>query len=879
MPSLSHEIARDGFTRMTDPVTTLGEGLTGRYTIEREIGRGGMATVYLARDLRHDRHVALKVLDPELGAVLGAERFLAEIKVTASLQHPNLLPLFDSGAVGGLLFYVMPFIEGESLRHRLDRERQLPVDEVVAIGAGVAKALAYAHVRGVIHRDLKPENVLLQSGQPLVADFGIALAVSNAGGTRITQTGLSLGTPQYMSPEQATGDRAIDARSDIYALGAMLYEMLTGEPPHTGATVQVIMAKVLTDTPRSVRLARPGVPPHVEAAIACALEKVPADRFSTAERFAEALEGKVDVMSGTTARARAETPTTRSWTRTAAVVLPWILLAGTIALWLTRSRTEMGQEITRSVISYDGLQLPEDLLITPDGSRIVFTAESGGQRHLYIRSLGELAPRQVAGTAGAADPFVSPDSRTIGFFIGSRLKRMAVSGGPIEDIGQTQFAPNSYRSATWTRNNELVLNSGGALHLIPAGGGAADTITDESGKPVRGAWPVAAPDGDFVFLMKGGPAGPEDDLLAAVSLRTGRTIISSVPTREVAGAMLGHVFFRREDGALMAVPYDATDGSLTGEPIAVLESARSFSISTTGSVVYFADSGYRNLVMRAGDSTRTLWSPPWPRPHTPRLSPDGRYLSLGRERETWVYDLVASTPARIAAVGQQQEWSADGKRVLYLYQPLPGMKPTLEIRWRVRDGSEPEETLFRSDSIAIRSAVQANDGSLYLALSRNRAGIWKVNSGDTALVQVLPEGTQPRVSPDGKWLAYVSTESGDAQVYVRPTSGSASRLVVSADGGQQPVWDRTGRKLYYTSDAGVVRATLETDPALRVVRRELVLSAALRSALTPQFDVAMDGQRLLVLEPRLGNARIVLVQNFLPELRARLSAKQPGGSP
>ena len=317
MPSLSHEIARDGFTRMTDPVTTLGEGLTGRYTIEREIGRGGMATVYLARDLRHDRHVALKVLDPELGAVLGAERFLAEIKVTASLQHPNLLPLFDSGAVGGLLFYVMPFIEGESLRHRLDRERQLPVDEVVAIGAGVAKALAYAHVRGVIHRDLKPENVLLQSGQPLVADFGIALAVSNAGGTRITQTGLSLGTPQYMSPEQATGDRAIDARSDIYALGAMLYEMLTGEPPHTGATVQVIMAKVLTDTPRSVRLARPGVPPHVEAAIACALEKVPADRFSTAERFAEALEGKVDVMSGTTARARAwaTSRSSSSWAR------------------------------------------------------------------------------------------------------------------------------------------------------------------------------------------------------------------------------------------------------------------------------------------------------------------------------------------------------------------------------------------------------------------------------------------------------------------------------------------------------------------------------------------------------------------------------------
>ena len=855
---------------MTDPATTLREGLAGRYTIEREIGRGGMATVYLARDSRHDRHVALKVLDPELGAVLGAERFLAEIKVTASLQHPNLLPLFDSGAVGGLLYYVMPYIEGESLRHRLDRERQLPVDEAVAIAVGVAKALGYAHARGVIHRDLKPENVLLQSGQPLVADFGIALAVSNAGGARITQTGLSLGTPQYMSPEQATGDRSIDGRSDIYALGAVLYEMLTGEPPHTGATVQGIIAKVLTDTPRPVRLARPGVSPHVEAAIERALEKVPADRFSTAERFAETLEGRVEVVPRTTSRVRPETPGSRRWPRLAAVMLPWILVAGSLALWLTRSRTESRQEIIRSVISYDGLQLPEDVLITPDGSRIIFTAESDGERHLFIRTLGALAPQKIAGTAGASDPFVSPDSRMIGFFLGDRLKRMATTGGPIEDIGPSPFGPTTYRRSTWTRNNEIVLNTGGAFVRMTLGGGVADTIQDESGKRVRGAWPVATPDGDLVFFMKGGPAGPEDDLLAAVSLRTGRTTVSTVPVREVAGAKLGHVLFRREDGTLMAVPYDSKDGSLTGEAIAVLESAQSFSISDNGTVVYFADSGYRNLVMRAGDSTRTLWSPPWPRAHTPRLSPDGRYLSLGREGETWVYDLVTSTPARIAAVGQQQEWSADGKRILYRYQPLPGMKPTVELRWRVRDGSEPEETLFRSDSISIQSAVQAVDGSLYLALGRSRAGIWKVNPGDTTLVQILPEGIQPRVSPDGRWLAYVSSESGEAQVYVRPTSGSASRLVVSAEGGQQPMWDRTGRMLYYATGGGFVRATIETNPALRVVSRELVLSAAVRSATTPQFDVALDGQRLLVLEPRLGNARIVLVQNFLPELRARL---------
>ena len=275
-----------------DPVGQLAAALAGRYTVDREIGRGGMATVYLARDVRHNRKVALKVLNPELGAVLGVERFLAEIQVTANLQHPNLLPLFDSGEANGLLFYVMPYVEGESLRAMLNREKQLPIDDAVRVSTSVAAALDYAHRHGVIHRDLKPENILMHDGQPLVADFGIALAVSNAGGDRITQTGLSLGTPQYMSPEQATGDREVDGRTDLYSLGALTYEMLAGEPPHDGKTSQAIIAKILTDKPRSLRLSRDTVPPHVEAAVMRALAKLPADRFHTAHEFSDALQGK-----------------------------------------------------------------------------------------------------------------------------------------------------------------------------------------------------------------------------------------------------------------------------------------------------------------------------------------------------------------------------------------------------------------------------------------------------------------------------------------------------------------------------------------------------------------------------------------------------------
>lgn len=215
---------------MSDTVTRLNAALEGRYAIERELGEGGMATVYLAEDVKHSRKVALKVLKPELAAVVGAERFLAEIQVTANLQHPHILPLFDSGEADGFLFYVMPFVEGETLKERIDREKQLPVDEAVKITMDLASALDYAHRQSVIHRDIKPANILLQDGEPVVADFGIALAVDAAGGSRLTETGLSLGTPQYMSPEQATGDQPVDARSDLYSLACMTYEMLVGSP-------------------------------------------------------------------------------------------------------------------------------------------------------------------------------------------------------------------------------------------------------------------------------------------------------------------------------------------------------------------------------------------------------------------------------------------------------------------------------------------------------------------------------------------------------------------------------------------------------------------------------------------------------------------------
>src|SRR5512138_447859 len=314
-------------------VARLASALSDRYRIERELGAGGMATVYLAEDVRHRRKVALKLLHPELSAVLGPERFLKEIELTASLQHPHILPLFDSGSAGGQLYYVMPFVEGETLRSRLERERQLPIAETVRIASEVADALQYAHGRGVVHRDIKPENILLQGGHALVADFGIALAVQQAGGQRMTQTGLSLGTPQYMSPEQAMGEKTIDARTDVYALGAVTYEMLTGEPPFTGPTVQAIVARVLTTAPAPLSELRNTVPTHIEHAVLTALAKLPADRFATAAEFSASLRSPTAQASSRPPTVAVSRPAPARLPRSIMAMAAALVLASALAAW------------------------------------------------------------------------------------------------------------------------------------------------------------------------------------------------------------------------------------------------------------------------------------------------------------------------------------------------------------------------------------------------------------------------------------------------------------------------------------------------------------------------------------------------------------------
>jgi serine/threonine-protein kinase len=436
---------------MTALPDRLASALADRYHLERELGQGGMATVYLAQDLRHDRKVAIKVLRPDLAAVLGAERFVTEIKTTASLQHPHILPLFESGTADGFLFYVMPFVEGETLRGKLDRERQLGIDVAVRIAREVADALDYAHRHGVIHRDIKPENILLHDGRATVTDFGIALAVSAAAGGRMTETGLSLGTPQYMSPEQATAEREITGRSDIYSLGCVLYEMLTGNPPHVGATAQQTIRKIVTEEAAAVTKLRKAVPPHVADAVAQALEKLPADRFDSARAFSEALAG-----TGTVAARRSTTAGQTGAGRSSGTPpLSPRLIAGAVALAVIAALAGWGLGRSRSgevlpPVTRFGFAPEEDgrlynpggspIAVSPDGSRLVYTGrDSLGRSMLYLRELSDEIPRPLAGTDGALAPAFSPDGQQVAFGQGGRIRRMSLAGGGDPDRRRPQY--------------------------------------------------------------------------------------------------------------------------------------------------------------------------------------------------------------------------------------------------------------------------------------------------------------------------------------------------------------------------------------------------------------------------------------------------------
>ncbi|MEE8133923.1 MAG: protein kinase, partial [Gemmatimonadales bacterium] len=439
---------------MSEQYDRLKTALADRYTIERQIGVGGMATVYLAHDVKHDRKVAVKVMRAEIAAALGSDRFLREIRLAAKLQHPHILMLIESGEADGILYYVMPFVDGESLAARMEREKQLPLEDSVSIALDVAGALSYAHEQNVIHRDIKPDNILLSGGHAVVMDFGIGRAISAAGGDKLTETGLAVGTPAYMSPEQFSGSGDLDGRTDVYALGCVLYEMLSGEPPYTGVTPQSILAKSLADPVPSARRLRETISPALDAAIRMALAKVPADRFATAKAFAEALVADTPVTP--TVETPMPFPSPVRWRRrigyagsgVAALVLVWALFGRGGGAPMA----DMTGSTIRRVTGFAGWELSPSW--SPDGSQITYSTTGGGDANVAIVSLGGGDPHVLTADSPYDEiiPRWSRDGSKIAYAsdrgTGSNVYWIPPTGGAERLIAETNI-PFLERMNTW----------------------------------------------------------------------------------------------------------------------------------------------------------------------------------------------------------------------------------------------------------------------------------------------------------------------------------------------------------------------------------------------------------------------------------------------
>ena len=782
---------------MSDAVHRLASALSDRYTVERELGAGGMATVYLAHDVKHDRQVAIKVLRPELAAVIGAERFLAEIKTTANLQHPHILSLFDSGTVEGTVFYVMPFVEGESLRDRLSREKQLPVDDALLIAREVADALQYAHQHNVIHRDIKPENILLGYpsrdrgatgvGHALVADFGIALAASKTGGARMTETGMSLGTPHYMSPEQAMGEREVTARSDVYALGCVLFEMLVGEPPFTGPTAQAIVAKVLTETAPPARVKRSTVPESVEEAIAIALQKLPADRFRTAAEFGAALA------TPTGATRRPPAPMRQRMSRRQLVAVAGSALAIAVGAFFLGGRLLGGREALPLVfgrashVTWDP-RLEITPALSPDGRSVAYASGSLLNPHVMVKPVGE--GRAVAltddTTTAETNPQWSPDGSRILFLAHGGVFSAPAGGGParpevpgdaLSPIASAAWSPDGKRLA-FTRGDSLFTRElDASLHAVA-----------RMAQPALCTW---SPQGTFVACATENPnyatagivfGNLSPSRIVVCRVRDGRltTVTDSLwlnhsPAWSADGRWLFFVSNRDGPRDIYGVPI-TSDGQAGGRLVRLSTGLGAHTISLAANGSRVAYSRYANRT--------SVWSLPIPA-NPPVTTANATRITNANES---IEDMTISP---------------DGKWLLY-DSDLTGNADLFRLSLA---GGEPERlTTDPADDFAPFMSPDGKQVSFHSWRSGSR-DVYVMRLDDGGVQQITHSPRQeawPTWSPDGKALVFADFSTGDGIWIVhRDGSGNWGEPVQRRVGGSGPTWSPNGRSIaFFTTLAG-----------------------------------------------------------------------------
>jgi Tol biopolymer transport system component/predicted Ser/Thr protein kinase len=883
---------------VTTPLERLSTALADRYLINRELGAGGMATVYLASDIRHDRKVAIKVLRPELAAVIGADRFLGEIRTTANLNHPNILPLFDSGEADSFLFYVMPYVEGETLRDRLNREKQLSIAEAVRIASEVAAALDYAHRHGVIHRDIKPANVLFHDGRALVADFGIALAASRAVGGRMTETGMSLGTPQYMSPEQAMGEREITARSDVYSLGAMTYEMLIGEPPHTGPTAQAIVAKVLTADPKPLRTERRSIPENVEQAVLTALEKLPADRFATAAEFAEALSEEGATSGVVRARARSARagamrgrvgPENVRRSSLMAGLLLLLLLTG-VGGWMLNASLRHTPPAAPVRMAFTLGQPAVDrpfIEISPDGRRVIqVAADSDGLRRIVMRDLGSTRIIAIPGTEGAVDPIFSLDGEWISFISEGKLRKVPALGGPPVDL-----ADSASVAGGWTPDGSIVFTRDGkGLWIVPSAGGPARQLTtlDTKRKEFNQWYPEVLPGGEaMIYTSYTTPISRAR--IEAYDFKTHRKTVLVEGAVYGKYAESGHLLYAR-DGAIFAVPFDAASLKVLGTPVPVEEDVDwtatdalgSYAVSKNGTLAYLKASEW-NVDRRVVWADRTgREEPALPRAGPfaePRLSPDGKWIAITvtvPRREIWLYEVGRSALTRLSRTDNaafNAVWTPDSRSIIYSHED-----PVYDLHQIPIDGSAQDKPLITSAWDKYAYAISPDGRSLAYIENNTIDRLMLAAMDGTGVPKSLSTNAIAQrgasFSPNGRWIAYEELAHGRPNIFITTSDGSGGRRQVSVDGGEQPRWSSHGREIVFRKGEAMMAAPVEPntgDVGKPVQLFRKTQPDRLGIGRTYTYDVVPDGSRFLLVLPnhRAGAQPAVVVLNWFEQLKAK----------
>ncbi len=863
---------------VNDLLSRLSAALSDRYAVEKQLGAGGMATVYLAHDIKHDRKVAIKVLRPELAAVLGADRFIQEIKTTATLQHPHILPLFDSGEADGFLYYVMPYIEGETLRDRLNRETQLGVNDAVRIACEVADALDYAHRHGVIHRDIKPENILLHDGRPMVADFGIALAVSAAAGGRMTETGLSLGTPHYMSPEQATADRDLTNRADIYSLGAVLYETLSGEPPHTGSTAQQIVMKIVTDDARPVTDLRKSVPQHVAAALRKSLEKLPADRFESAAKFAEALTDSRFTLQPATATTTAHVPALPS---AAALRAGWMWILPLMAVsavvgWLIRPAGQPAfRDVTRFTVpvpeGHDLRAYRANLAVSHDGRTLAYFAGDGLVKRDFAHPDSELLARVMG-----LHPVFSRDDRWI-LFYNDGLRGVPTAGGPAVDFSNRVTDEMLVRDA---------LESSGIFRRAAGDTAWVEVTTlDTAGAEGAHVFPQLLADGKLVLytILRPGMMWNGAQIVVEEVATGTRTV---VVTDGTSGRYVptGHVVYIRANGNLEAVPFDLKRRRVTGSAFVVVEGVRtgywagagSFTVSDAGTLAFVRGSSWENHRLTWVDRSGRVLGHVGP-PLTVegiRLSPDERYAVTyvaSPNADIARFDVLSGEQRRLTFDQTTEDnpvWSPDGRRVAYR-KVVTGRDHRILIR--PVDGSEDVEEVYTSEHFAVPRSWSPDGGAFVVY---DGGAVLIVNRADgrfDTLTTAPGQFGEGRFSPDGRWIAYTSTETGRQEVYVVSYPALAGKQQISVQGGRLPEWSARSGELFFVNQDTLLVSSVATQGGFDwTTPRPLFVSPDLPSIVVG-FAVTGDGQRILYPAPNpdAPARQIHVVLNWFEELKAR----------